>query len=271
MLCPQLASPITLNTVGRYIVDEAYLAEQKLDGHRVMVIGPGGDAPAAITRNGTTYTRALPTAVRTWRAPVNLDTSGFVLDGELVGDTYWVFDFLLANGDLNNTPLADRRVILEQFLGMCPGAPFRLIPQARTTVEKDQLMQRAVAENLEGLIFKRTDSVYLSGGRSPYCLKAKFVVTADVFVMDVRDDGKESARLGIVRDGQCVEIGRCSLIGKPAVKVGDVVEVRYLYANSRTAPRLYQPTLLRVRTDKAMHECDGIDLKFTNKAVLEAL
>lgn len=270
-LVPQLATSTDLPVVGHYVIDDSWVAEQKLDGHRIMLVGPGTGAPAAITRNGTSYTRPLPTAVRNWTVPASYDTAPFVLDGELVGQTYWVFDFLLAGGELNDTPLRDRRVILEQFFNMFPDAPFKLVPQARTSAEKEALMERAVADNLEGLIFKRADSRYFPGSRSPHWLKAKFVATVDVVIMDVRDDGKDSAKLGIVRDCELVEIGRCSLIGKPAVVVGDVVEVRYLYVPDRAKPRLYQPTLLRVRTDKGPLECDGRELKYTNKSVLATL
>ncbi len=272
MLVPQLATSTELTRVGSLVVDDDWIAEQKLDGHRIMLSGPGTASPAAITRNGTTYTRALPTAVQKWRVDQDLaNTAPFVLDGELVGDTYWVFDFLLADGSLNGVPLSDRRVILEQFFAMFPVNPFRLVPQARTASEKEALMERAVTDRLEGLVFKRADSAYAFGHRHPAWLKAKFVATADVVVMDVRDDGKESAKLGIMRNGALFEIGRCSLIGKPAVSPGDVVEVRYLYVPDPAKPRLYQPPLLRKRTDKLPSECDGADLKYTNKRVLETL
>jgi hypothetical protein len=102
-------------------------------------------------------------------------------------------------------------------------------------------------------------------------LKAKFVVTADVIVLAVGDDGKESCTLGMVDGNTVVEIGRCSLIGKPYVKPGDIIEVAYLYANNCKAPRLYQPRLYRVRDDKTPPECTIDQLKFTNKSVMEAL
>lgn len=129
----------------------------------------------------------------------------------------------------------------------------------------------AASRGLEGVILKRADSRYDRGNRSPNWLKAKFVVTAEVVVLAVRDDGKESASLGMVSGSKVIEVGRCSLIGKPNVIPGDVVEVRYLYALNPARPRLYQPTLLRVRTDKSVEECTLDQLRFTNKTVMEAI
>lgn len=274
MIAPQLATPYELKNVGLLVMDDDFVAEQKLDGHRVMLIGPGSSAPAALTRGGASYTKGIPTPIRNWRATGHA-TDHFILDGELVGTQYWAFDFLLDDGSLNAMPLRDRRVVLEQFFGLFPDCPFHLTPQARTTQEKETLLIRAASENLEGLVFKNASSVYHYGLRSPVWLKAKFVQTADVVILSVRDDGKESARLGVYRpNGSMLEVGRCSLIGKPAVKVGDVAEVRYLYVaqpKPGTIGRLYQPTLIRVRDDKSYQDCDGSDFKYTSKAVLETL
>ena len=44
-------------------------------------------------------------------------------------------------------------------------------------------------------------------------------------------------------------------IGCGDVNVGDVVEVHYLYIVNPAAPRLFQPRILRSRTDIAPTEC----------------
>ena len=58
-------------------------------------------------------------------------------------------------------------------------------------------------------------------------------------------------------------------VSDSAIKVGDVLEVRYLYTGANG--RLYQPTILRKRDDKAMQECLTSQLKHVNKEVLDAL
>ena len=51
-------------------------------------------------------------------------------------------------------------------------------------------------------------------------------------------------------------VGRCSVIGKPHVEPGDVIEVAYLYRAATGG--LIQPRMTRIRHDKSPREC-GID------------
>jgi bifunctional non-homologous end joining protein LigD len=264
-IAPQLAQEAVLSSLTHYIVDDDKVEEQKLDGHRVLLVSPGGDAePIALTRNGQPYTRGLPRKIREWRFPEGNGYGEMILDGELVGDTYWVFDMPKSAGNDESSPLSVRRFMLEQVLEFLTRGcdAIRLVPQAKTTEEKRALAAKAIANNFEGLIVKDKRAPYRMGARTEEWLKFKFVTTADCFVMAVRDDGKESIKLGMAQpfgnSGQyeIVEVGRASLIGKEKrgeIAVGDVVEVRYLYCGA--GGRLYQPTILRKRTDKPMHEC----------------
>ncbi len=253
-----LATPLDLADIEAYIASDAWVMEQKLDGHRIRIANDGGQI-RYLTRNGDDYTKPISTAVRSIQVP-----EGWALDGELVGEEYFAFDIL--HEDIASNPIEDRRSLLEIMALSLPGV--NVIPQARTTDEKRTLVEYAIANGLEGVVVKRLGSRY-PRGRGNDWLKAKITPTADVVVLDVRDDGKDSARLGIHLGGRTWEIGRCSLIGKPAVKVGDVVEVRYLYVTDNDSnPRLYQPNLLNVRTDKTPEECDGSDFRFVNKQVL---
>ncbi len=160
--------------------------------------------------------------------------------------------------------------------------PFKLVPQAKTRAEKIALSEKALASNFEGLIIKDETSPYRSGARTEEWMKVKFVTTADCIVTGVRTDGKESVDLGLVEETvttgiagilrTIVPVGRASLIGKEkkgAISEGDVLEVRYLYTGA--GGRLYQPTILRKRTDKPMHECTVEQLKHVCKDVLETL
>lgn len=286
MIFPQLAKQAEVTSLTSYIEDDNWVMEQKLDGHRVLLCSPGRDMPpTALTRNGTLYTRKLPKAVQDFRFP----EGDWILDGELVGDTFYVFDlpkhpdFDYAMGDnLNDLlnqgreevePLWLRRTILENLLDNI-SHPFKLVPQARTPQEKISLAEISLKNNYEGLVLKQKAAPYRSGGRTPEWLKVKYVKSLDAVVLAVRDDGKESVRLGIYRDGVLIDVGRASLIGKEKrglIAPGDVLEVRYLYCNTPEAPRLYQPTILRRRDDKSPEECTDDQLRFTNKEVLCSL
>lgn len=276
-IIPMLAKSSEVADLAPFIDDDNWVFEQKLDGHRLLLKSPGMDMPPTpITRNGTIYSRKLPERLRHFRFPNN--ESGWVLDGELVGDVYWIFDLPQWPGDTQSRlSLFQRRAVLEALYQneiVRFGRSFRLVPQAKTRDEKIALAEKTMANNSEGLILKHANSQYISGGRTDSWLKLKYVATADVIVLDVRDDGKDSVRLGLVgEDGVTIQdVGRASLIGKEKngrIIPGDVVEVKYLYTGA--GGRLYQPTILRVRDDKEPPECTVAQLKHVNKEVLEAL
>lgn len=276
MIFPQLALQAEITSLEAYINDDEWVIEQKLDGHRVLLMSPGYDMPpTALTRNGSIYSRKLPQAIQDFRFP----EGEWVLDGELVDGTYYVFDLLIPTSDDNLAePLYVRRAMLETFLDSIDH-PFKIVPQARTPQEKVTLAETSLKENFEGLILKKKAAPYRSGNRTDEWLKVKYVVTADCVVLDVRDDGKESVRLGLygpsgpmTRDIKLHEVGRASLIGKEkngVISKGDVIEVKYLYAGA--GGRLYQPTIMQKRDDKRPEECTTDQMKFVNKAVLETL
>lgn len=275
MLLPQLAKQAEITSLESFINDDNWVMEQKLDGHRLLLCSPGGNfPPTALTRAGSPYTRKLPQSLRDFRFP-EVTAGAYVFDGELVGDVFHVFDVPRIPIDNGNTlELAARRLLLENVLDIMPH-PFHLVPQAKTRDEKIKLAEIAMKNNFEGLLLKRRNSGYVMGGRTDAWLKVKFVTTADCIVLDVRDDGKDSVRLGMVADGDMraiCDIGRASLIGKEkggVINKGDVIEVRYLYCGA--GGRLYQPTIMRKRDDKAAHECTTDQLKFVCKDVLDKL
>lgn len=274
MLLPQLAKQAELTSLEAFILDENWVAEQKLDGDRFLLMSPGADMPGTpITRNGTLYSKKVTQNIKDFRFP----EGEWALDGEYVGGVFWVFDMPLWPG-VADQPLWARRAALETFMATVAN-PFRLVPQAKTREEKIRLAETALMCNYEGLLLKKRDSAYVSGGRTPDWLKVKFVSTADVVVTGIRTDGKDSVDFGVFQDGlpssdmsPPIPCGRASLIGKEkngAIAVGDVLEVRYLYTGA--GGRLFQPTILRKRDDKAPHECTTDQLKWVNKAVLETL
>lgn len=280
-LLPQLAKQTEVTSLAQFINDDEWVMEQKLDGHRVLLVSPGINVPpTALTRSGSLYTRKLPKEIDAFRFP----PGEWVLDGELVGtvvnghtvsSTYWIFDMprfpgAPLTGDL---PLYARRAALETFLANVP-SPFKIVPQARDASQKKLLSTVALQHNFEGLIVKKKGSPYRPGGRTPEWLKIKFVATCDVVVTGVRDDGKDSVSYAVYDQGVLKPIGRASLIGKEkngAIQVGDVIEVRYLYVGSDG--RLYQPTVLRKRdpNEKPANQCTMGQLKMVNKQVLASL
>lgn len=258
----QLAEPIEMDQIGDFIIDDDWVIEQKLDGHRLLLKGTGhGVEP--FNRNGQPYAgKTLPPQLAGMKLP-----DGLILDGELLDLNtleYWAFDFRAADGSIDAQPLTVRRDMLRLTLEQLQ-LPVRLLPQADTTVSKETLVRKAIENNAEGVVVKYVDAGYKEG-RGTGWRKLKFVSSCEVIVTGVRDDGKDSATLSLLRGTDLVEVGRCSLIGREPVNVGDIIEAKYLYATSDD--RLYQPVMVRRRTDKKHAECTIDQLRYTDRSII---
>lgn len=270
-----LADSIESTQLVKYMQDATVAFEPKLDGHRVLLVTSGGKI-TALNRNGKEYSRGLPVEVMV--ALKKLPHETFVLDGELVGETVWLFDVLVILGqDVTKEVFDRRREMLEKvhlhLLDDHPHPhrqPIRLTPSVTTPEGKLALVRAIVQQNGEGIMVKDRDGVYCAGKRTPAIRKAKFEKTCDCVVIATKLDGKDNMSLGVYdANGRLVEIAHCTaLAGDGAtIKAGDVVEVKYLYAVDPKKPRLYQPTLPRIRTDKSPVECTLDQLQYSSRTL----
>ena len=226
--------------------NEKWGVEPKYDGIRTLVHIHRGVQWR--NRNDEELTKPTPAAVTD---ALNLP-GAFILDGELVGDVYYVFDLPHFKHDVTHAPFAQRRELLREVIELIDHNDIRLTPHATSTMDKVNMDARARADRWEGLIFRQRDAPYQPGRRSVYLRKHKFIHTADVIVSALGKE-RESATLVLIDGaGSDVEVGRASIMGKDRIQVGDVVEVAFLHANSG---RLTQPRIMQVRTDKEPREC----------------
>lgn len=265
---PQLAESIDLAALPRYLRDDRWWLEQKVDGHRKLVaLSPGG--VAALNRSGEPST--LPASCLAGLPAVS--SGEVVLDGELVGGVLWVFDVPLAPpAAAPTTPYRARREVLDRLAPALKTDALRFLPVARTAEEKTRLAATVLEAGGEGVILKDTDAAYLSGRRHGGLLKAKFVQDVDAVVTRIAVDGKQNCAVGLHGpDGGLVEVG--TVIVQPRdrdrLRVGAVVTVAYLYCVDPASPRLVQPTRLRIRADKHPEECTMDQLRFTDRTVHE--
>lgn len=274
-------------TIELMLRDESYVVEQKMDGVRVLAhLGPGWDGPVFSQRDGKPVKFAAA-AQHLRRVHAHLPELPFraVVDGELIIATgeYRVFDFFLPhdphlNYGARRTQLA-RRIPENEVVS--------LVPIAIGQEAKRDLLRRVTEGGGEGVMFKNLMSGYQPGVRVPpfVACKYKLVKDADVFVTSMfrgrNEAGREVGSCGFavrvdreyvashsgkyIATGDALTgeidwnypvwlpMGACSLIGKPQVKVGDVITVSYLYRAENGA--LIQPRLVRVRTDKRPEDC----------------
>ena len=276
-LRPMLATEYPNSKLMEAVKSRDWIVEQKLDGHRVLLEVTNGRAKA-IGRNGQSSQHNALFMQRGYANDLKQLPADCVLDGELVGDTFWAFDLPYwaerANPINPSDPLHVRRAQLDNLFDFWSPdrSYFRLLPQATKELDKSKLALTVLQGGGEGVMLKPLASTYRSGVRAKDICKIKFVKTVDCVVSAVGTQGKENYELSLyVRriDGtsSLQTVGRCSAIGKDKVNVGDVIEVKYLYVGADG--RLYQPRMMRVRTDKDAMECDIVQLDGcgVNKAV----
>lgn len=252
---PMLAETVTAADTARLLDSDVWVMQPKFDGDRFVVEVVDGEV-RVYGRNGQPKTRDVN---RTILAPFrHLIRGRWVFDGEMLGGRKLVlFDMAPSDGVLDSgATFATRYAMLEAVAAVLfDGDDVMVSPVARSATEKREMLSDAETNRREGVMFRDLHGSYRAG-RSDELLKHKFVKEADCVVLEVGRGGKDNIVVGLrAEDGSMVEVGQVTAIGKGSFVVGDVVEVRYLYVVDPASPRLYQPRIVRRRTDKAPAEC----------------
>lgn len=251
-----LLNPIGEEEVENYINDEDWAAQQKLDGVRFM-LSKEGENLIGYNRKGVRAN--IPTEI--WNnTKIN---KNFFIDGELVGEIFYVFDILeYENENIREAPFVLRSETLRNLISEinCPNILYTEI--FHTKIEKQKAYEYFLKNNQEGIVFKKkTASYYVgrpaSGGNY---LKHKFYSTCSCVVKEI--NSKRSVALGLYDKRKFVDAGNVTIpINFEVPSVGDVVEIKYLYARKQSGS-LYQPIYLGKRTDIDTKECVQIQLKY---------
>jgi ATP-dependent DNA ligase len=274
-----LGQSTTMNELVKYAHNPDWFAQLKADGHRHLVEITDGQVEV-LNRSGKPKVTGVSHAIMgEFEA---FDQGHWVFDGEQVNNRLLLFDLPVAGSLINEqTTFEERYRALELLFMEWQPDPSRivLLPCARTEAEKFAMAKAAQDERREGIMLRHRSGLYQPGGRSAHLLKCKFVKEADCIIYATNIDGHDNVEL-VLLDPEDVypqapnypegvrPIGRASAIGKkPTPEAGQVWEVRYLYVVDPQDPRLYQPRLVRMRTDKEYHEClvDQIEDSFTDK------
>lgn len=179
--------------------ESKYVAELKYDGYRVLA--EFGDGPCTLkTRNGNNCTKWFPEVCE---ALSTLECGRTIIDGEVCvldelgrtdfdalqararrrgwkpGDravTYAAFDLLVVDGDsLMDKSLIERKERLEKILSPAPPNILyaKHVTSAMVTNPVSWLYAHALALELEGVVGKRSDSIYQPGERTESWFKLK--------------------------------------------------------------------------------------------------
>jgi bifunctional non-homologous end joining protein LigD len=302
---PMLAEPANAPFGG-----EGWLFEVKWDG--IRAIAYVGDKLQILSRNDNDITARFPELAELTKLAGNV-----VLDGEIIvmkggrpdfqavakrvqaskprdmelkaretPSTYIVFDILEKDGKtLTSKPLSERKKILRESLR--DGE--HVVISSYVEDKGEEYYEVAVAKGLEGVVAKKTRSLYRPGERSRDWLKVKRVKTADCVVVGyTRGTGNRSGSfgallLGLYDGDKLTFVGRAGTgftekklhellaafrpyevqekqvdapdipAGSTWLKPGVVAEVGY--QNLTDDDRLRASRFIRLRTDKTPRDC----------------
>jgi bifunctional non-homologous end joining protein LigD len=263
---PQLLNHIEEDEVDKYLDDDNWMMQPKIDGKRILIRFDGSRLEP-INRRGLTC--AIPEVILQALAPISINKGSkydsWIIDGECVGDIYHAFDLLEMNGLEYKSETAKTR-----YERLCYTL-HSIVKNSNNVVtienaigyqEKRSLFRLLKATNQEGVVFKNIYSQYKPGRPNKLGdqLKYKFVATASVFVTHIND--KRSFGMGVYEKGvQVISIGNCTVPPNHKLpKVGDICEVKYLYAYKNGS--LYQPVYLGIRDDVIHRACTIKQLKY---------
>jgi bifunctional non-homologous end joining protein LigD len=257
-----LLNPVEIEDAEAFLADAAWIAQEKHNGRR-MLLRKRGATVEGINRKGLTI--GYPDSMV---MPLLAISQDFVIDGEAIGETIYVFDVLEASGhpdgpDIRHLPYEERLSVLSELLHAAASSsgPVALVGTARTEAEKRRLWDAVLAANGEGIVFKRRDAAYPAGrpASGGALIKCKFWESCSAVVEGA--NAKRSVSLRLLRDGEWVDVGNCTVPPNHAIpEPGTVVEIRYLFANEGGC--LQEPTYLGARNDIAQAECTLTQLKY---------
>ena len=111
---------------------------------------------------------------------------------------YYAFDLLHLNGvDLRTRPLTERKALLQDLMA---GAPDRLLYSEHFAAPGDEVLSRACALALEGIVSKRANAPYRSG-RTDSWLKSKCIKEQELVIGGYTEQAKHAGVLGALLVG----------------------------------------------------------------------
>lgn len=254
-LLPQLLNPVEEPLVHGLLNDSNHYVQVKHDGEHLLTKKTDGKVIGA-NRKGLVI--GLAQTIHDDLATLPFD---FELDGEGIGDHYYVFDILsLAGIDYTSKTFHERAAALDTLQST---RYVHFIGTARTPSEKIALFNKVKADKGEGIVLKKAAASYKPGKPSSGgdMLKFKFKETCSVVVTAIHST-KRSVSMGLFENSQIIDVGNVAIpVNKTIPAVGDVVEVEYLYAFPNGGS-LFQPVYLSKRHDIDQEECLIKQLKF---------
>jgi len=249
---PALLSAIEAVDLERYMRDDAWVASEKFDGER-RAVEIGADEMRGMNKKGL-YTN-IPESWTHILAGLPKDT---IIDGEhVLGDILYVFDVVrLAGKDMTGLGFEAREqalLSLERMIGQHKDGAVVIVRTERGEARKRALLKDLDSAKGEGMVFRRIDGTYRPGeaasAASAVLIKFKIKESATCIVRAVSNTKRSVGVAVLDESGVEIDIGNVTIpANKDVPKVGDVIEVQFLYKFEGGC--LFQPFYLGLRTDQ---------------------
>lgn len=209
---PMLMNEITEAGALELIENDDWLMQEKKNGVRQM-IQKNKESIEGVNKKG--FIVAIP-ATTANAIKLACGQANAILDGELVGETYWLFDILsIGVHAFTNKPYVERVKEILEWIEFATGFEeqdnyFKVIPTAVGKASKKALFKKLKEENAEGVVFKKKSSTYKAGrpASGGDVLKFKFYATATVRCKCLND--KSSFQMEMLSKGDWVPVGNCT-------------------------------------------------------------
>ena len=261
-ITPQLLNFIEEDKALELLEDNNYIAQEKKDGKRTMVLTEDRVA-RGINKKGFNIGLAQGICDEAAKSPEDL-----LLDGEDVNCKLWAFDILKrGDDDLRKLPYSERfKQLQEVHYFYFDGEDIGLVRSASTTKEKKELFEALQNEGAEGIVFKRASAIYTPGrpNTGGDQLKYKFYETASVLVSS--QNNKRSVGFQVLDGTTWIDVGNVTIPPNKNIPASQtVIEVRYLYAYPGGS--LFQVVYLGERDDVDKDECTIDQLKYKQETL----
>ena len=275
---PQLLNEIDEEEAQRLLDDPDWGLQEKMNGTHKMV--QWGRYRDRIYEPGLWVTNKKGILIAPTPDFINKITPALVgkphmlLDGEQIGDNFYVYDIL--EHDLFEDTTIDLRgksySIRNHEITLQFARPTGIIRvPLYTRADKRVMYEEFKAQDKEGVVFKRLAAPFTAGKGHQDMWKRKFYAELSARVCPGRP-GKNSIGLELLNaQGQWEFRGYCTVapskIPLPLEQLtGLVCEIKYLYVQGQQG-HLYQPSFKEIRDDVDPSECTISQIKFKPEAL----
>lgn len=254
-IVPQLLNNVKSDDeLEKLFTDDQWFMQEKFDGRRLIT--KKDNECVGINKKGLAI--LIPEVVADILKSI---PEQIILDGEIIGEKYYIFDILEFKSENLRTMGAKQRY---EILNSIPQLQEYIVPTYFDELGKRAAFAELKINKKEGAVFKKEDSNYISGrpASGGNQLKYKFWASATVKVIK-QHKTKRSVTVAVYDNQKEIDMGNVTIPANYDIPdIGELVEVVYLYCHTGEGGKLYQSKYKGIRDDQDLSDCNYSQIKF---------